>query len=89
MWNSSALAVFLYAVFLFATIFLIRVFQRQIKFLLTLIFNCILGCGAILAINTFAAGWGIQLALNAVTAALCAFLGIWAPVFLVAFNLFF
>ena len=89
MWNSSAFLVFIYSAVLFLAIVLIKLFQKPFKFLLKLILNCAMGCAAILFVNTFCSSLGFQIALNAVTGVLCAFLGLASPIFLAAFNLFF
>ncbi len=86
--GASAISVFLYAGVLFLVVLLAALLWRPLKFFLRLLFRSAVGCTAILIINTLFAHTSLQIALNAITALLCAFLGIGGVAFLVVFNLF-
>jgi len=83
----SSLTVLLYAVILTAVIFLIKLFEKPIRFLIRLVFNSALGGMLIIVINTLCAGFSFQIAINAVTLTLCAFLGVGGVGLLALFNL--
>lgn len=70
---TDSLSIAAYVAAMIAAILLIRFFFKPLKFILRLLINAALGCACIMLLNSFC---GAQIGINAITAAVCAILGI-------------
>lgn len=86
--NLDAGTVFLCAAGFFVLYVCCRIFLKPIKWILRLLLCCIMGGGAIVLINHFAAAVGIHFALNPLTSMIAGVLGAPGLIMLAILKLF-